>query len=72
MAKFTKRCRTLVPQTGPCKAKVFSPAEREAFIWRLMFGTPPDDSDRDVFSAILGRDVSAREFDTARSMGLVE
>jgi len=40
MAKFTKRCRTLAPQTGPCKIKVFSPAERE--------------------------------FDTARSMGLVE
>jgi len=72
MAKFTKRCKGMVAQTGPCLARVFSREESEAFIWRCMFGPPPADTNREIFSVVLGRPVSAREFDTARSMGLVE
>ena len=72
MAKFTKRHKGVYPQGGSCKGKWFSPAESKLYLFTHFFGTHCEDTDRDVFSAILGRDVSAREFDTARAMGLVE
>jgi len=72
MAKFTKAHKGMVPQTGPCKATIYTSEQSKAFILEHFFGTPCEDTDRNVFAVILGRDVSAREFDTARAMGLVE
>ena len=72
MAKFTKRHKGVYPQGGSCKGKLFSLAESRLYLFTHFFGTHCEDTDRDVFCASLGRDVSAREFDIARSIGLVE
>jgi hypothetical protein len=72
MAKFSKRPKTGKPRTQPCTGHVYTAEESKAYILRHFFGAPPADSDRDVFSVILGRPMSAREFDTAKQLGLVE